>query len=87
MYMILKTTFILFFLCFSSLFSNEIIRDKYGNYFLLKSDGSFKKLPPPKPGKKYVIKKKVEEKKIFKRKKENKRDTRSAKKHISKMKE
>ena len=85
--MILKTTFILFFLCFSSLFSNEIIRDKYGNYFLLKSDGSFKKLPPLKSGKKYVIKKKVEEKKIFKRKKENKRDTRSAKKHISKMKE
>ena len=85
--MILKTTFILFFLCFSNVFSNEIIKDRNGNYFLLKSDGSFKKLPPPKPGKKYVIKKKVEEKKIFKQKKENKRDTRSAKKHISKMKD
>ena len=85
--MILKTTFILFFPCFSNVFSNEIIKDRYGNYFLLKSDGSFKKLPPPKPGKKYVIKKKVEEKKIFKQKKENKRDTRSAKKHISKMKD
>ena len=84
--MILKTTLILFFLCFSNLFSNEIIRDKYGNYFLLKSDGSYKKLPPPKPGKKYVIKKKIEKKK-FERKKENKRDTRSAKKHISKMKD
>tara|TARA_Y200000002_G_scaffold366711_1_gene357953 strand:- start:646 stop:900 length:255 start_codon:yes stop_codon:yes gene_type:complete len=84
--MILKITLILFFLCFSNLFSNEIIRDKYGNYFLLKSDGSYKKLPPPKPGKKYVIKKKIEKKK-FKRKKENKRDTRSAKKHISRMKE
>ena len=85
--MILKTTFILFFLFFSNVFSNEIIKDRNGNYFLLKSDGSFKKLPPPKPGKKYVIKKKVEEKKIFKQKKENKRDTRSAKKHISKMKD
>ena len=84
--MILKITLILFFLCFSNLFSNEIIRDKYGNYFLLKSDGSYKKLPPPKPGKKYVIKKKIEKKK-FERKKENKRDTRSAKKHISRMKE
>lgn len=85
--MILKTTFIWFFLFFSNVFSNEIIKDRNGNYFLLKSDGSFKKLPPPKPGKKYVIKKKVEEKKIFKQKKENKRDTRSAKKHISKMKD
>ena len=85
--MILKTTLIFFFLCFSNLFSNEIIRDKYGNYFLLKSDGSFKKLPPPRPGKKYVIKKKVEEKKNLRLKKENKRNTRSAKKHISKMKE
>lgn len=85
--MILKITLILFFLCFSNLFSNEIIKDKYGNYFLLKNDGSFKKLPAPKPGKKYVIKKKVEGQKKFKYKKENKRDTRSAKKHISKMKE
>ena len=84
--MILKTTLILFFLCFSNLFSNEIIRDKYGNYFLLKSDGSYKKLPPPKPGKKYVIKKKIEQKK-FERKKENKHDTRYAKKHIKRMKE
>ena len=44
-------------------FSNEIIRDENGNYILIKKDGTFKKLPPPKPGNKYVIKKKVIQKK------------------------
>ena len=38
-------------------FSDEIIRDENGNYILIKKDGTFKKLPPPKPGNKYVIKK------------------------------
>ena len=51
--------------------SNEIIIDKNGNYFLIKKDGTYQELPAPKPGNKYVIKKRVihkkEEKKIFKR--------------------
>ena len=51
--------------------SDEIIRDENGNYILIKKDGTFKKLPPPKPGNKYVIKKKViqkkSENKIFKK--------------------
>ena len=85
--MILKTIFILCFLNFSNLYSNEIVRDKNGNYFLMKSDGTFKKLPPLKPGKKYIIKKKIIENKKVRSMKEKKRDTRSAKKHISKMKE
>ena len=84
--MIIKTILILCFLNFSDLYSNEIIRDKNGNYFLMKRDGTFKKLPPLKPGKKYIIKKNIEKKKI-RSIKEKKRDTRSAKKHISKMKE
>ena len=36
--------------------SDQIIQDINGNYFLMKDDGSFKKLPPPKPGHRYVIK-------------------------------
>ena len=44
-------------------FSDEIIRDENGNYILIKKDGTFKKLPPPKPGNKYVIKKRVVQKK------------------------
>ena len=47
--------------------SDEITIDKNGNYYLLKNDGTYKKLPEPKPGYKYVIKKeKIEkEKKSF----------------------
>ena len=44
-------------------FSDEIIRDENGNYILIKKDGTFTKLPPPKPGNKYVIKKRVVQKK------------------------
>ena len=49
-------------------YSDEIIRDVNGNYFLIKKDGSYKKLPPLKKGKKYVkkIKKKKSNKSIFK---------------------
>ena len=47
----------------NTLFSDEIIRDENGNYILIKKDGTFKKLPPPKPGNKYVIKKRVIQKK------------------------
>ena len=64
----------IFFLCLilycGSNFANEIIRDSGGNYYLLKKDGSYKPLPPPKPGHRYIIKhvpKKKKEFKIFKR--------------------
>ena len=64
---------ILFILAFTIIFSNlsfsdEIIKDKNGNYFLMKDNGTFIKLPKPKPGNKYVIKKKLikkEKKNIF----------------------
>ena len=39
--------------------SDEIIKDSNENFFILKSDGTFKKLPNPKPGHKYIIKKKM----------------------------
>ena len=57
--------FIFLFIFFyqNTLFSDEIIRDENGNYILIKKDGTFKKLPPPKPGNKYVIKKRVVQKK------------------------
>ena len=69
--MIYKLTFTLIFIffCFKAK-PNEIIKDINGNYYLIKKDGSFEKLPKPKPGNKYVIKKKIkkkERKKIFKR--------------------
>ena len=51
-------------------YSDEIIKDQNGNYFLMKDDGTFIKLPKPKPGNKYVIKKKTIKKKsqtIFKK--------------------
>jgi len=60
-----------FFLVVNSLLADQIIKDKNGNFFLIKEDGSYEKLPPPKPGNKYVIKKiikqKPEKKKIFKK--------------------
>ncbi len=45
--------------CFLSipLSADEIIQDKNGDFFLMKDDGTFKKLPKPKSGNKYVIKK------------------------------
>ena len=54
-------------------FSAEIIQDKQGNYYIMKNDGTFTKLPAPKAGNKYVIKKKTistkrkQNKSIFKR--------------------
>ena len=62
---------ILFFLFYSynyKSFSDEIVQDRNGNYFLMKSDGTFEKLPKPKQGNKYIIKKKKvtkKKKKIF----------------------
>tara|TARA_Y100000766_G_C18708650_1_gene507891 strand:+ start:508 stop:726 length:219 start_codon:yes stop_codon:yes gene_type:complete len=54
----------------SLVLSDEIIKDNSGNFFLIKKDGTYQKLPPPKPGNKYVIiKKKIKnnekKKKIF----------------------
>ena len=40
-------------------FSAEIIQDPQGNYYIMKKDGNFTKLPAPKPGNKYIIKKKT----------------------------
>ena len=54
-------------------FSAEIIQDKQGNYYIMKKDGTFTKLPAPKAGNKYIIKKKTlsnkrkPDKSIFKR--------------------
>ena len=59
---------IIFFIIFSynyKSFSNEIVQDRNGNYFLMKSDGTFEKLPKPKQGHKYIIKKKITKKKRF----------------------
>ena len=55
--------FLFIFFYQNTVFSDEIIRDENGNYILIKKDGTFKKLPPPKPGNKYVIKKRVIQKK------------------------
>ena len=55
--------FLFVFFYQNTLLSDEIIRDENGNYILIKRDGTFKKLPPPKPGNKYVIKKRVVQKK------------------------
>ena len=48
---------VLFCFFFIPLSADEIIQDKNGDFFLMKDDGTFKKLPRPKPGHKYVIKK------------------------------
>ena len=53
-------TLLIFF--YNKTYSDEIIKDVHGNYFLIKKDGTFKKLPPPKKGNKYIIKKRVIEK-------------------------
>lgn len=37
--------------------ANQIVQDRYGNYYLKKNDGSLIKLPPPKPGNRYTLKK------------------------------
>ena len=92
---LIKIIFISIFLGFCSLKfkqikSNEIVQDKNGNFYLIKKDGSYKKLPPPKPGHKYVIKN-VDTKKNNspkknilnnKKRKKEKRDTRSAKRNL-----
>ena len=61
---IISKIFFLLFLTFSSfILSDEIIQDRNVNYFLMKDDGTFVKLPKPKPGNKYIIQKKTIKKK------------------------
>ena len=55
----LSSTILLIFILLSDVSANEIIKDTDGNYFLIKSDGTFEKLPKPKPGNKYILKKKL----------------------------
>ena len=64
----MSTLFKFIILCFlfgKFVFADEIIQDKNGNYFLMKYDVTFIKLPKPKEGNKYIIKKKT----IYKKKK------------------
>ena len=64
----LRLIFFISFFGFFTLSANEIIKDSEGNFFLMKSDGTFEKLPKPKPGNKYIIQKKTitkKKKKIF----------------------
>ena len=67
-------TIFLIFILISNVSANEIIKDKDGNYFLIRSNGTFEKLPKPKPGNKYILKRKLIEKK--KRKKKGKKTNR-----------
>ena len=51
----MSTLFKFIILCFlfgKFVFADEIIQDKNGNYFLMKDDGTFIKLPKPKAGNK-----------------------------------
>ena len=54
----MSTLFKFIILCFlfgKFVFADEIIQDKNGNYFLMKDDGTFIKLPKPKAGKRQPI--------------------------------
>ena len=64
---------LLIFILLSGVSANEIIKDTDGNYFLIKSDGTFEKLPKPKPENKYILKKKLIEKKKREKKKARRR--------------
>ena len=60
----INTFVLLLFLFYNSIsYCDEIIKDINGDYFLIKKDGTFKKLPKPKAGNTYVIKKNVLKKK------------------------
>ena len=67
-------TFLITFIFHFPSFPDEIIRDHLGNYYLMRHNGTFKKLPQPKPGHTYIIKEKNEklvrpkkQSKVFKR--------------------
>ena len=70
--MVIKIFLIFFFSLFSECLSDQIIKNAAGDFYLLKNDGSYKKLPPPKPGHTYKIIKKnkdnpIPKKSIFSR--------------------
>ena len=84
-----KFFYIALFFVFSveQAFSAEIVKDRNGNYYIVKADGSYNKLPPLKPGMKYVLKPseiKKSKKKKLKRVLRNK-STRSAKRLITRQ--
>ncbi len=51
--------FSILFILSGNLMAAEIIQDKKGDYYLIKNNGEVEKLPKPKPGNKYVIKRKI----------------------------
>ena len=51
--------FSILFIISGNLMAAEIIQDKKGDYYLIKNNGEVEKLPKPKPGNKYVIKRKI----------------------------
>lgn len=60
---------VILFLLSSNSNADEIIKNSIGEYFILKNDGSYTKLPPPKPGFTYkIIKKKKQTPTIPKKK-------------------
>lgn len=81
--------YIVLFLFFSAekVTGTEIVKDGNGNYYIIKEDGSYKKLPPLKPGMKYVLKPKEIKKPKKEIMKKNLRDksTRSAKRVITRQ--
>ena len=81
--------YIVLFLIFSleQVMSAEIVKDRNGNYYIINDDGSYKKLPPLKPGMKYVLKPKEIKKPKKRVMKKNLRDksTRSAKRVITRQ--
>ena len=51
--------FLIFIILCGNVISAEVIQDKKGEFYLIKDNGEVVKLPKPKPGNKYIIKKKV----------------------------
>lgn len=54
----IKLVLLIFIFSALRLNTGEIIKNDLGEFFILRSDGSFEKLPPPKPGHTYKIVKK-----------------------------
>ena len=86
--MVLKKIFLILFIFFfkiSNAFGDQLVKTKEGDFYILKKDGTFEKLPKPKEGFTYKIKKKKVsnqiKKSFFKRveKKGRKKNTHSIK--------
>tara|TARA_B100000886_G_C20420376_1_gene491291 strand:+ start:359 stop:619 length:261 start_codon:yes stop_codon:yes gene_type:complete len=75
----------IFFFKISNAFGDQLVKTKEGDFYILKKDGTFEKLPKPKDGFTYKIKKKKVsnklKKNLFKRveKKGRKKNTHSIK--------